>query len=60
MMEDTVLHEAVRYADVDEVRSALRDGCDPNQIGLYEWTALHEAANIGDLAIVKLLLKYEG
>ena len=59
-MEDTALHEAVRYGDEDEVRSALREGLDPNQIGLYEWSALHEAANNGDAGIIKLLLKYEG
>ena len=55
-LEDTALHEAVRYADVDDVKGALQNGCDPNQIGLYQWTPLHEAANNGDLSIVKLLL----
>ena len=59
-LEDTALHEAVRYADVDDVKDAIQNGCDPNQIGLYQWTPLHEAANNGDLSIVKLLLKYKG
>lgn len=58
--EDTELHEAVRYADVDEVKDALRRGCDPNQIGLYQWSPLHEATSNGDISIVRLLLKHEG
>ena len=58
--EDTALHEAVRYSDAEDVKTALRSGCDPNQIGLYQWTPLHEAANNGDLCIVKLLLSFEG
>ena len=58
--EDTALHEAVRYSDAEDVKTALRSGCDPNQIGLYQWTPLHEAANNGDLCIVKLLLSSKG
>ena len=59
-LEDTQLHVAVRYGEVGEVESALQDGHDPNQIGLYEWSALHEAAHSGNISILKLLLKYEG
>ena len=59
-LEDTVLHEAVRYGDIEEVEAALRDGYDTNQIGLYEWGPLHEAAHNGELEILKLLLKYDG
>ena len=58
--EDTALHEAVRYSDAEDVKTALKSGCDPNQIGLYQWTPLHEAANNGDLCIVKLLLSFKG
>ena len=57
---DTKLHEAVRYSDVDDVLLALKEGHDPNQIGIYQWNALHEATSNGDLAIVRLLLKYGG
>ena len=58
--KDTCLHDAVRYSDIDEVRSALRAGYDPNQIGLYQWSPLHEAANNGDVDIVRLLLRFKG
>lgn len=57
---DTKLHEAVRYGDIDETREALSEGCDPNQIGLYQWSALHEAAHNGESEIIELLLKYKG
>ena len=57
---DSPIHEAVRYADLDEVKVALKEGHDPNQIGLYQWSAVHEAANNGDYDILKLLLKYGG
>ena len=59
-VEDTALHEAVRFADVEGVKEALQNGCDPDQLGLYQWTPLHEAANNGDLSIVKLLIRYKG
>ena len=58
--EDTPLHEGVRYSDLDEVRDALKAGHDPNQIGLYQWSSLHEAAHIGDEQILKQLLDYGG
>lgn len=35
-------------------------GDSPNQIGIYQWNPLHEAACNGDTEIVKLLLKYGG
>ena len=57
---DTKLHEAVRYGDLDEVKVALQQGYDPNLIGLYQWSALHEAANNGENDIVKLLLSKKG
>lgn len=56
--QDTALHEAVRYGDLEETRTALMDGCNPDIIGTYQWTALHEAANNGDTDIVRLLLKF--
>ena len=59
-LQDSALHEAVRYGDAEETVNALQNGCDPNQIGLYQWSALHEAAHNGDLDILKLLVKYEG
>ena len=57
---DTKLHEAVRYGDIEDVRVALHHGYDPNLIGLYQWSALHEAANNGELEILQLLLKHKG
>lgn len=57
---DSKLHEAVRCGDVDEVREALLLGHNPNQIGTYQWTALHEACSNGDDSIVQLLIKYGG
>ncbi|XP_060066437.1 uncharacterized protein LOC132546737 [Ylistrum balloti] len=57
---DTKLHEAVRYGDIDAVRLALQQGYDPNLIGLYQWSALHEASHNGEDDILKLLLKHKG
>ncbi|OWF39833.1 uncharacterized protein LOC110464575 [Mizuhopecten yessoensis] len=57
---DTKLHEAVRYSDLDAVRVALQQGYDPNLIGLYQWSALHEASHNGEEDIIKLLLKHKG
>ncbi len=58
--EDTPLHEAVRYGDLEETKLALKKGYNPNQLGAYQWTALHEACNNGDLDIVNVLLQYKG
>ncbi|KAK3583388.1 hypothetical protein CHS0354_040352 [Potamilus streckersoni] len=57
---DTKLNEAVRYGDLEEVKSALSHGYDPNMIGLYQWSALHEAAHNGEVEILKLLLEKKG
>ena len=57
---DTKLHEAVRYSDIDDVNLALKEGYDPNQMGIYQWSALHEATSNGDADIVCLLLKHGG
>lgn len=57
---DTSLHEAVRFGDLDEVKVALQQGYDPNLIGLYQWSALHEAAHNGEVDILKCLLKNKG
>jgi ankyrin repeat protein len=42
------------------VKVALFQGYDPNLIGLYQWSALHEAANNGEVEILKNLLKNKG
>ncbi|XP_070562013.1 ankyrin repeat domain-containing protein 12-like isoform X2 [Ptychodera flava] len=57
---DTKLHEAVRYGDTNLVLEALKEDFDPNQIGLYQWSCVHEAANNGDLEILEMLLEYNG
>jgi ankyrin repeat protein len=49
-----------RYGELDEVKVALLQGYDPNLIGLYQWSALHEAANNGEVEILKSLLKNKG
>ena len=59
-MADTPLHEAVRYSDLEEVSKALNEGYNPNELGAYQWTPLHEACNNGDTEIVKLLLQHNG
>ncbi|XP_064643198.1 uncharacterized protein LOC135497321 [Lineus longissimus] len=59
-LQDTDLHDAVRYGDIDEVVVALKHGLDPNQIGMYEWTPLHEAACNGDQDILVKLLDNGG
>ena len=60
LLTDTALHEAVRFGDISEVRQAIDDGCDPDQIGVYQWSPLHEAAHNGDLDIVQLLVEASG
>lgn len=57
---DTELHEAVRFADLADVEDALLNKNDPNQIGLYQWAPVHEAAHNGELEILQLLLKHGG
>ncbi|XP_046370563.2 uncharacterized protein LOC124144983 [Haliotis rufescens] len=57
---DTKLHEAVRYGSVNDVRKALGQGYDPNLIGLYDWSPVHEAAHNGETKILSLLLKNKG
>ncbi|XP_071494372.1 uncharacterized protein [Diadema antillarum] len=60
MAADSKLHEGVRYGDSNLVESSLEDGLDPNAIGLYGWSPMHEAASNGDLEILELLLQYNG
>lgn len=57
---DTKLHDAVRVGDIEEVQTALRHGYDPNLIGVYGWSPLHEAAHNGETEILKLLLGKKG
>ena len=57
---DTELHDAVRFGDTNLVESALNDGLDPNAIGLYQWSPMHEAACNGDVDVLRLLLEAKG
>ena len=59
-MSDTRLHTSVRYGNADAVLQALKNNCDPNQIGLFRWTPVHEASHNGERDILKLLLHYNG
>src|SRR5690606_15517306 len=47
---------AARLGDADAVREALRQGANPSAAQGDGLTALHVAAEAGDLAIVRLLL----
>lgn len=51
---DTLL-DAVNAGDLIRVRELLRDGADPNQLGL-NGTALHLAAQLGHVAVAAALL----
>ncbi|XP_076804639.1 uncharacterized protein LOC143448680 [Clavelina lepadiformis] len=55
---DNDLHNAVRLGDFDGAKHALNEGCHPDVIGLFEWSALHEASSNGDYEILQLLLEY--
>ena len=57
---DTKLHEAVRYGDVDSVLAALKEGFDPNAVGLLKWTPVQEAARAGERDILFHLLNHGG
>lgn len=57
--EETKLHAAVRVHNLKLVRAALCDeGLDIDAIGVYGWTALHEAASCGHQDIVLILLDH--
>ncbi len=59
---DTLLKNAVKYNKIKLAEVLLENGADPNiVISTDEWgsTALHLAAQIGSIAIIKLLHKYD-
>ena len=56
--EDTRIHIGARFDDTDLVRRGIASGIDVNAIGLYEWTALHEAVATNAIEIVRLLLRH--
>ncbi|XP_063678081.1 uncharacterized protein LOC134814034 isoform X2 [Bolinopsis microptera] len=58
--EDTPLHGAVRFGAIDEVKQCLELGDDPNTNGFYRWSSLHEAVNIDEPEILKMLLQNGG
>ncbi|XP_041479757.1 uncharacterized protein LOC121427431 [Lytechinus variegatus] len=60
MEADTKLHEAVHFGDTNLVESALEDGANPNSIGLYGWSPMHEAASNGDTEVLDLLIQFKG
>lgn len=58
-LNDTPLHLATRSGDHDEMLRILKSrGCDPNAIGLYGWTPLHEVVAKGDLDSANILLQH--
>lgn len=59
-LQDNELHLAVHCGDRDGAKTALDNGIDPNLIGLFGWNALHEAANNGELELLKVLVTHGG
>jgi len=56
--DDRPLHVACSFANLDVIRHLLFElDADPNVRGSYGWTALHDAALMGDTAVVKILLE---
>jgi len=57
--EESKLHAAIRVHNLKLVRAALCDeGLDIDAVGVYGWTALHEAASWGHQDIVVILLDH--
>lgn len=58
-LNDTPLHLATRSGDHEKMLLILKSHyCDPNAIGLYGWTPLHEMVAKGDLDSAAILLKH--
>ena len=58
-LNDTPLHLATRSGEHDKMLLILKSGhCDPNAIGLYGWTPLHEMVAKGDLECAAILLQH--
>lgn len=57
---DSKLHTAVRYGDEESVEAALKEGLDPNKMGLLKWNPMHEASHNGERDILKLLIQFKG
>src|SRR5689334_3966168 len=55
-LAEVPLVEAARRSDVAAVRSLLREGADPNGAQGDGMTALHTAAEMGNLEIARLLI----
>lgn len=57
--EESKLHAAIRVHNLKLFRAALCDeGLDIDAVGVYGWTALHEAASCGHQDIVVILLDH--
>ena len=53
-----LLRDAVEHEDVDQARSLLDEGTDPDARDASNSTPLHFAAKVGNLDVVELLLEY--
>ncbi|RKP31469.1 ankyrin, partial [Metschnikowia bicuspidata] len=51
------LQRACKRGDVEEVRSLIAQGADPNECDFGGFTCLHEAALAGHTAIVEILIQ---
>ncbi|XP_032228850.2 uncharacterized protein LOC116612325 [Nematostella vectensis] len=58
--QETKLHAGIRLNDLSMVRAALDEGFDPNALGPYGWTSLHEAASVGSSKLAITLLRNGG
>ena len=55
---DRLLHLAVRLDDYSYAQTLLQDGADLNVRGYLGWTPLHDAAALGNLKMIQLLVEY--
>jgi len=58
MLGDSLLHHAVRGADMESVRALLEKGADPNLLNGFRDTALHTAVGSSKVSNVRILLEY--
>lgn len=55
--EESKLHIAARLNNLKLLRAGFREGLDIDALGLYGWTALHQAASCGHVDITIALLE---
>jgi len=58
--ENSMLRTAVRFGDLASVQMSLRNGCDPDAQDQAGSTALHVAALVGNVGIIRIIVSYKG